>query len=52
MSFDEDEIIYHINNESKKIGTIQDSMNPHNIKDEWINTNFWLYNEYEKYTSR
>jgi hypothetical protein len=48
---DEDEIISIIKNESKKINTIQCSMNPHNIKDEWINIEFWENKLYEKYRS-
>lgn len=51
MIFDEDEIIYHINYESVKIGLVQESMDPHNIKNEWLNINFWLNDEYKKYIS-
>jgi hypothetical protein len=37
-----DDILIIINEESKKIGTIQDPINAHNIKDEWLDLNFWL----------
>jgi len=46
---DENEIVELINEESKKIGTIQNSYNVHNIKDEWLISNFWKNNVYEKY---
>jgi hypothetical protein len=39
---DEEEIIELINMESKKIGQIQDSINPHNVKDEWLDYDFWI----------
>jgi hypothetical protein len=51
MQHNEDEIINLINLESKKINTLQKSLNCHNINDEWINVSFWE-KEYEKYTSR
>ena len=37
-----DDILMIINEESKKIGTTQDPINAHNIKDEWLDLNFWL----------
>ena len=37
-----DDIIGIIDNESQKIGTIQPSINAHNVGDEWLNLNFWL----------
>lgn len=37
-----DDIIDIINKESKKIGTIQKAMNPHNTGEEWLNVDFWL----------
>jgi hypothetical protein len=37
----EEEIIYLINQESKKIGTVQPSMDCHNVGDEWLDTDFW-----------
>jgi len=39
---DEDDIIRIINEESKKIGTIQPSIISHNINDEWLYTDFWI----------
>lgn len=39
---DFDSIIDIINNESKKIGTLQSAIDAHNIGDEWLNLNFWL----------
>ena len=41
---DEDEVVELINIESKKIGTIQTSINPHDIKDEWLLSDFWFNN--------
>lgn len=35
------EIITIINNEAKKIGTIQPAMSPHSIGEEWLDTDFW-----------
>ena len=49
ITFDMDEVVDIINLESKKIGTIQESLNPHNIKNEWIQIDFWKNKEYEKY---
>jgi hypothetical protein len=46
---DEAEITEIINSEAKKINTIQCSMDPHNIKDEWLNIEFWENKLYEKY---
>jgi len=37
-----EDIIKNINKESKKIGTLQDSMNSHTVDDEWLNLNYWL----------
>lgn len=37
-----EEIIKNIKKESKKIGTIQDSMNSHTVGDEWLNVCYWL----------
>jgi hypothetical protein len=37
-----DDIVKIINEESKKIGTIQPSINAHNVGDEWLNLNFWI----------
>ena len=37
-----EDIITIINEESKKIGTIQNPIDAHNIKDEWLDLNFWL----------
>jgi hypothetical protein len=39
---DIDDIVYIINDESKKIGTIQPSMDCHTVKDEWLDIIFWL----------
>ncbi len=39
---DIDEIVEIINRESKKIGTVQPAMNPHNTGEEWLNVDFWL----------
>jgi hypothetical protein len=36
-----DHIIQLINQESKKIGTIQDSINPHCQDDDWLFLDFW-----------
>jgi hypothetical protein len=36
-----DDLIEKINKESKKIGTIQNSINSHTINDEWVYTEFW-----------
>jgi hypothetical protein len=36
-----EDIFEIIENESKKIGTIQPSINAHNIGDEWLNLNYW-----------
>lgn len=38
---DDNDIIRIINDEAKKINTIQPSINPHNIVDEWLDVNFW-----------
>lgn len=35
-------IIDTINKESKKIGTLQESINNHTSKDEWLNINYWI----------
>ena len=37
-----EDIIGIINEESKKIGSIQNPIDAHNIKDEWLDLNFWL----------
>lgn len=37
-----EDIINTINQESKKIGTIQQSIDAHNIGDEWLDLDFWL----------
>ena len=38
---DEDDIIELIKSESKKIGTVQPSINCHMIGDEWLDVNYW-----------
>jgi len=38
---DNDDIIRIINEEASKIGTLQNSINSHNIGEEWIDTEFW-----------
>ncbi len=38
---DIDEIVEIINRESKKIGTVQPAINPHNTGKEWLNVDFW-----------
>jgi hypothetical protein len=37
-----EDVIGIIENESKKIGTIQPSIDAHNVGDEWLNLNYWL----------
>lgn len=37
-----EEIIKNIKEESKKIGTRQDSMNSHTVGDEWLDINYWI----------
>lgn len=37
-----EDIVNIINDESKKIGTIQPSIDAHNVGDEWLNLDFWL----------
>jgi hypothetical protein len=37
-----EDIIKIISDESKKIGTIQDPIDAHNVGDEWLNLDFWL----------
>jgi predicted O-methyltransferase YrrM len=37
-----DDIINLISEESKKIGTIQEQINAHNVGDEWLDLNFWI----------
>jgi hypothetical protein len=37
-----EDIIKIILDESKKIGTIQDPIDAHNVGDEWLNLDFWL----------
>jgi hypothetical protein len=37
-----EDIVRIINEESKKIGTIQPSIDAHNIGDEWLDLDFWL----------
>jgi predicted O-methyltransferase YrrM len=37
-----DDIVEIINEESKKIGTIQPSINAHNVGDEWLDLSFWV----------
>lgn len=39
---DFDDIINIINEESKKIGTIQEPIDAHNVGDEWLDLEFWL----------
>lgn len=39
---DQNDIIELINEESKKIGTIQPSIISHNINNEWLYTDFWI----------
>jgi hypothetical protein len=34
-------VVHLINQESKKIGTVQPSINPHTAGDEWLDTDFW-----------
>lgn len=41
---DIDDIINIINEESKKIGTIQPSINSHNVDDDWLDIDFWIKN--------
>jgi hypothetical protein len=42
IKYNNDEhIIEIIESESKKIGTIQPSINVHNVKDEWLNIEWW-----------
>ena len=38
----DEDIIKIISDESKKIGTIQDPIDAHNVGDEWLNLDFWL----------
>ena len=38
----EDEIVRLIMEESKKIGTVQSTINIHEVGEEWINLDFWL----------
>ena len=42
-----DNVIKNINEESKKIGTIQPSMDSHTIGDEWLNVEYWVNKCYE-----
>lgn len=44
---DEIDIIKIINEEAKKIGTIQPPIDCHNVKDEWLYLDFWLKNKNE-----
>jgi hypothetical protein len=37
-----DDIIRIISDESKKIGTVQEQIDAHNVGDEWINLDYWL----------
>jgi hypothetical protein len=37
-----EDIIRVINEESKKIGTIQSPIDPHNVGDEWLDLDFWI----------
>ena len=37
-----DDIIEIINQESKKIGTIQPAIQSHNVGKEWLHLNFWI----------
>jgi len=37
-----DDVVKVINEESKKIGSIQPPIDAHNIKDEWLDLDFWL----------
>lgn len=39
-----DNIIETINEESKKIGTTQPSINSHTVSDEWLNLEYWIRN--------
>lgn len=48
---DDDEIIDIINKESTKIGSVVPQIDPHNVKDEWLDINFWKNKTYEKYSS-
>ena len=50
VKIDIDEIVDIINDESKKIGFIQKQINPHNVKNEWIKTDFWYEKKYEQYS--
>jgi hypothetical protein len=50
VKIDIDEIVDIINDESKKIGFIQNEINPHNVKNEWIKTDFWYEKKYEQYS--
>ena len=43
---DTEDIINLINKESVKIGTIQDSINCHNVGEEWLETDFWTNETY------
>jgi hypothetical protein len=38
-------MIENIKNESKKIGTIQPSMNPHTVDSEWLELDYLLKNK-------
>jgi hypothetical protein len=38
---DDAHVVHLINRESKKIGTVQPSMNAHTAGDEWLDTDFW-----------
>ena len=42
-----DDIINKINEEAKKIGTIQPAMNPHKVGAEWLDMEFWHSDKYE-----
>jgi hypothetical protein len=37
-----DDIVNIINEESKKINTIQESIDAHNVGDEWLDLDFWI----------
>lgn len=41
----DDHILEIIESESKKIGTIQSSINVHTVQDEWLNIEWWKKNE-------
>lgn len=52
---DFEDIIYLINDEAKKIGTVQEKIDCHNVGEEWLETEFWtkeLYHSERALTMR